>query len=58
MEANRKGMFLEELVWGGISFLTEAIEVSNYLQQLMQTKRTESAILNTESVKNALYASG
>ena len=36
-------MFLEELVWGGISFLTEAIEVSNYLQQLMQTKRTEVA---------------
>lgn len=32
-------MFLEELVWRGISFLTEATEVSDYLQQLMQTKR-------------------
>lgn len=39
----QEGNFLEVLVWGGISFLTEAIEVSNYLQQLMQTKRTEVA---------------
>lgn len=39
----QEGNFLEELVWGGISFLTEAIEVSNYLQQHMQTKRTEVA---------------
>ena len=39
----QEGNVLGELVWGGISFLTEATEVSNYLQQLMQTKRTEVA---------------
>lgn len=41
-ESNGKGEFLEEPVWGGFSFPTEAITVSSHPKQIMKAWRKES----------------
>lgn len=43
-ESNGKGEFLEEPVWGGFSFPTEAITVSSHPKQIMKAWRKESMV--------------